>query len=130
MTATLRERAEHAARYGANLVVPATEVKTLLDEADEYDQVLSRTNEILTGVANALNGPPPPLTTWSHHDLAEKAAALDAHLEQTHAALARVRELHPTTGDCNTCTRGRLYPVPAPCPTAEAAALAEGGAQR
>ena len=35
MTATLRDRAEHAARYGANLVVPATEIKQLLDERDE-----------------------------------------------------------------------------------------------
>ena len=32
---TLRDRAEHAAKYGANLVVPAREIKQLLDERDQ-----------------------------------------------------------------------------------------------
>lgn len=82
MTVPLRDRAEHAAKYRANLVVPAVEIKQLLDERD---------------------------------------AAL--------TALAAVRELHADdgTGFCAHCTRGRVYPVPAPCATA---ALAEGGDPR
>lgn len=35
MTATLRVRAEHAAKYGAHLVVPAREIKHLLDQLAE-----------------------------------------------------------------------------------------------
>lgn len=45
-------------------------------ETDGYDRILSRQSDLLTGVANALNGPPPELTTWSHHDLPQKAAQL------------------------------------------------------
>jgi len=46
------------------------------DETAEYSALLTRQGDLLTGVANALNGPPPDLTTWSHHDLPEKAQAL------------------------------------------------------
>lgn len=46
------------------------------DLAAEYDAILTRQGALLTGVANALNGPPPALTSWSHHDLPEKAQAL------------------------------------------------------
>lgn len=83
MTTPLRDRAEHASKYGANLVVPAVDIKQLLD-------------------------------------------GLDA----ANAATARVHELHTADGDgnCGHCTRGRVYPVPAPCDTA--AALAEGGDPR
>ena len=93
MSTPLRDRVEHAARYGANLVVPAREVQKLIDERDQF--VL--------------------------HAGRQLDRANDAH-----SALDRISALHPTTGDCPTCTRGRLYPIPAPCPTAEAAALAEG----
>lgn len=37
MTATLRERTEHAARYGSNLVVPAREILALLNKAEAAD---------------------------------------------------------------------------------------------
>lgn len=94
MTATLRERSEHAARYSANLVVPALEIKALLDQLD-----------VMASAAKA---------------------ALDANLA-AETAITRVRELHTADADgvCPHCTRGRLYPVPAPCDSA--AALAEGG---
>jgi hypothetical protein len=34
MTVTLRDRAEHAAKYQKHLVIPAVELKQLLDELD------------------------------------------------------------------------------------------------
>ena len=37
MTATLRKRAEHAAKYGSNLMVPAREIKQLLDDVDDLE---------------------------------------------------------------------------------------------
>lgn len=60
------------------------EVRRLTKERDEaYDwaedlsyPLIKRQGEILTGVAEALNGPTPPLTSWSHHDLAVKAEDL------------------------------------------------------
>lgn len=63
------------------------------EEIENYDRTLIRSSEIMTGVANALNGPPPDLTTWSHHDLTEKAqAAVDA-LAASDAAIERVLAL-------------------------------------
>lgn len=37
MTATLRERAEHAAKYGSNLMVPARDIQRLLDQAEQAE---------------------------------------------------------------------------------------------
>jgi hypothetical protein len=55
---------------------------------EEYDNLMMHQGRILTRVANALNGPPGPLRSWSHHDLGEKAEALVAR----HTALAaRIR---------------------------------------
>lgn len=47
------------------------------------------------------------------------------HAEGWRDAAARVRQIHTADaeGNCAHCTRGRLYPVPAPCGTV--AALAE-----
>lgn len=134
MTELLRERTEHAAKYGANLVVPAREIKQLLEERDQAEDwadkqsypLIMRQGEILTGVALALNGPPPPLTSWSHHDLAEKAEQLVATLNRARAALAPylaaghiARCDGDAVDDCNRCAA-----------TAIASALAEGGEQR
>jgi hypothetical protein len=44
----------------------------------EYDQILRRQGELLTATVNALKGPPPELTTWSVHDVAELAAGIRA----------------------------------------------------
>lgn len=38
MSATLRDRAEHAAKYNAHLVVPAREIKQILDERDDAEK--------------------------------------------------------------------------------------------
>ena len=43
-------------------------------------------------VANAVNGPPPPRTAWSFHDLGEKVEALAGQRERFRAAL---RLLYP-----------------------------------
>ncbi|MGW9541957.1 hypothetical protein ACWHA6_36340 [Streptomyces anthocyanicus] len=53
-------------------------------EADvaEYAPILDRQGELLTGAANALRGDPPPLTTWSHHDLPELAAEARGKLDK------------------------------------------------
>lgn len=48
--------------------------------AAEYDAIMMRQGAILRRVADALNGPPGPLRSWSHHDLGERAeAAVAAH---------------------------------------------------
>ncbi len=56
-------------------------VEELNSELDGATALIAKQATILTGVANALHGDPPPLTTWSHHDLAELAAAMVAELE-------------------------------------------------
>lgn len=62
--------------------------EALCENCDEYHELMLRTGAILRRVADALNGPPGPLRSWSHHDLGEKAEALSAK----HAALiARMR---------------------------------------
>ena len=45
-------------------------------ELDELHALVDRQSTILTGVANALRGNPPPLASHSHHDLAERAAGV------------------------------------------------------
>lgn len=69
----------------AGLPLPAQDALALIAELEqarednsEYEAIFDVTSKILKDTANALNGPPPPLTTWSHHDLADKAAALKA----------------------------------------------------
>jgi hypothetical protein len=52
------------------------EREELRREVDRLDALLSRQHAILTGVANALRGDPGPLASHSHHDLAERAAAV------------------------------------------------------
>ena len=42
---------------------------------DEEDQLRAIMADLLTRTANALRGDPPPLTSWSWHDLPERAAA-------------------------------------------------------
>lgn len=101
MTATLRERAEHAAKYSSNLVVPARELLALLDRSPGADALAAQ---------------------WQ-----TEAEPWREQAEQLSTRLHAVHELHQpdTDGNCGHCTRGRLYPVPAPCATV--AALAVGG---
>jgi hypothetical protein len=57
------------------------------DEVDYLDALLARQHAILTGVADALRGDPGPHASHSHHDLAERAAAMVAVLAVTQASL-------------------------------------------
>ena len=56
----------------------------LAAEVEELRELQDRLRVILNNVAIAVNGPEPPLTKWSWHDLAEKVEALK-------------------TGSCNRC---------------------------
>ena len=58
----------------------AAETAPDADEVAYLDALLARQRAILTGVANALRGDPGPLASHSHHDLAERAAAVVAEL--------------------------------------------------
>jgi len=46
----------------------------LQEDVEEYDATLTRQRDLLTRTVNALRGNPPPLTSWSHHDIPELAA--------------------------------------------------------
>jgi hypothetical protein len=77
--------------------------KELLAEIDEYDALLGKLGKTLTRIANALNGPPPPLTHWSYHDLADKTEKLVADLAAKQEILDEIRSIpnwrNPETGE-------------------------------
>jgi len=56
-------------------------------ELDELHALVAAQAAILTGVANALRGPPGLLASHSHHDLAERAAEMKRELDEARAAL-------------------------------------------
>jgi hypothetical protein len=67
---------------------------------EEYDAILTRQSDLLTRTVNALRGNPPPLTSWSHHDIPELAAEkvaevarLTAERDALAAQVARVEEV-------------------------------------
>lgn len=82
------------------------ELEQAREDNGEYEAIFNTTSRILRDTANALNGPPPPLTTWSHHDLADKAAALKALSDRAHT-------LYETTvaGDNETIHTHDLHTV-------------------
>lgn len=53
----------------------AARIAELEADAAECYVLREKMAGLLTGVANALRGAPPPLTLWSWHDLPERAAA-------------------------------------------------------
>lgn len=55
-------------------------VRELEAEADEYDALIQRQGALLLATADALKGPPPPLSQHSARDLPEVAARLRAAL--------------------------------------------------
>lgn len=61
-------------------------------ELDELHTLVARQAAILTGVANALRGPPGPLASHSHHDLAERAAEMAEERRRGIAVRLRLRE--------------------------------------
>ena len=54
----------------------------LQEEVEEYDATLTRQSDLLTRTVNALRGDPPPLTSWSHHDIPKLAAEKVAEVER------------------------------------------------
>ena len=86
--------AERTARLALDLGRADRTIAELREEIAEYGPLLERQSQLLTGVANALKGPPPELTTWSHHDLPELAAAVVADARrQTFAEVSRALNL-------------------------------------
>ena len=72
----------------------------LQEEVEEYDAILIRQGDLLIRTVNALRGNPPPLTSWSHHDIPELAAekvAEVARLTAERDALAAGRCMADTT---------------------------------
>lgn len=57
-------------------------------EIGEYHQLIVMQGDLLTGVANALRGDPPPLTMWDHSDLPARAAAMAAEVDDKAQRLA------------------------------------------
>jgi hypothetical protein len=75
------------------------------DEVDELHALLARQRAILTGVANALRGDPGPLASHSHHDLAERAAAVVAEIATLRAV--RLEPMTPTALDAACAAEDR-----------------------
>ena len=129
MTTPLRDRAEHAAKYDANLVVPARDIKDLLDQLDKAETARDDARSEARALAEEL-------------DRARLAESL--HLEHV-AALNRIRQIHqgidaihePTgkrrqvcTG-CGTDNGGwQTWPCPTIRAIENATALAENGDPR
>jgi hypothetical protein len=81
---------------GLSSDVPQCEVKCLKAEREierlrteeEFSYELTRRQaDLLTGVVNALKGPPPELTLWSHYDAPMLAQACVREVERLRAAL-------------------------------------------
>lgn len=69
---------------------------TAITDADEDAYVIDKLGRLLAEIAVIVNGPEPPLTRWSYHDLPEKVRALTA------AAMA-----NPCAGIKGKAERGR-----------------------
>ncbi len=61
------------AELEAELAALKTEGEELKAEVEAFDRLVQTQSRILTETVNWLKGPPPELTTWSHHDIAELA---------------------------------------------------------
>jgi hypothetical protein len=85
--------------------VTAAETAPDADEVDHLDALLSRQHAILTGVADALRGDPGPLASHSHHDLAERAAAVVAEIATLRAV--RLEPMTPTALDAAVAAEDR-----------------------
>lgn len=64
-------------------------------DRDESAHLICKLGDILTAVTNALNGPPPPLTTWGwgYHDLPDRAKRLVAERDEARKELVALRVL-------------------------------------
>ncbi|WP_147938237.1 hypothetical protein [Methylobacterium sp. WL64] len=61
----------------------AADIETLWQELRSATDTIARQGEILTEVVNALKGPPPEGTQWSHDDAGELARKAKRKLERT-----------------------------------------------
>ena len=77
----------------------ADEIAQLRSDADDNEALRKRLADLLTGVALALRGPPPPLTLWSWHDLPERAAAAIAAIDVMQRA-AKIAAAPVHASDC------------------------------
>ncbi|MCF3939933.1 hypothetical protein [Gordonia tangerina] len=97
-----RQALAHWEKYGVSGshdiddVAPAL-VDGLLAELERvesgYHELINRQGSLLTNAVNAMKGDPPPLTTWSHHDVAELAKGVVAERDAALSTLQQVREL-------------------------------------
>jgi hypothetical protein len=67
----------------------------LQTELDDTHALILRQGALLTGVANALRGEPPALTTWSHHDVVERAKGAAVVVEAARAWKAETDNCDP-----------------------------------
>ena len=88
------------------------------DEVGYLDALLARQHAILTGVANALRGDPGPIASHSHHDLAERAAAMVALLAVT--ACDDIERLQRERDALRDAAREHLDALEAPAPVWDA----------
>lgn len=79
---------EHG-RLVETVIAQAAEIERLTAECavarkdvDEAETLVSKQSALLTGVANALRGDPPPLASHGHHDLPERASAAVAERDR------------------------------------------------
>lgn len=107
-------REERRADDALRLVVALRESRA---EVADYDALVMRQGRLLLATADALKGPPPPLSQHSAHDLPEVAARLRAQLAAQAPAVA-----------LDAIRNGRFVVVPAEDDTdaAQLAVLAAG----
>lgn len=92
MIAAERERDEYAARaeaaealaaeYGAKWQAAVERAEKAEAEEKDSDAVRAKLADLLTAVADAVNGPPGPLRRWGWADLPDKVRALAAEAER------------------------------------------------
>ena len=75
----------------------------LQEDVEEYDAILRRQGDLLTRTVNALRGNPPPLTSWSHHDIPELAAEKVSEVERLTAERDALRSLLTEFVDDEPC---------------------------
>lgn len=85
------------------------QVADLTADNNEYDRLIWRQGNLLTDAVNVLRGPPPELTTWSVHDVAEHAReAVKRRLEaeERYMRLSHIILFGAATQGCNWATDG------------------------
>lgn len=70
------------------------QVEHLAEESEGDDALRTRLAALLTGVANGLKGPPPPLTQWDWSDLPAKAEAARLRIAELEAVWSNPAALH------------------------------------